>query len=351
MSNNHTAVYLEIADQIKNEIALGTWQSKLPGLRDLSVRFEANPKTVRKALSVLVRDGTLYTAQGVGTFVSKLEPQETQASVRAGLVLSDVSNPNFAQLVHAMQELAHENNVTVQVNTTSRDANTLRRTIESYKESGVGMIFVQGGAIRSASEREIVLSSGIPTVGSHVSRAEIDNVRPDMGAGARIATAHLLDSFGAPVGFISGSDEPVDKTGRFRGYCDVHLERHTTIDFDYVFQNQPSYKGGYEAVWSIIQRGALPRSILLYNEEMAMGAVNAIHRAGLHIPEDVGLACFDDSIDPEKMIVPLTTVAYSNYEMAQQLYDLAKRRLAYPHAAAHSIEIEMRLNIRGSSAI
>ena len=351
MTNNQKAVYRDIADQIKSEISLGTWQSKLPGVRDLSTRFAANPKTVRKALSLLVLDGTLYTSQGLGTFVSQTEEHHTNATVRAGLILSDVSNPNFAQLVHTMQRLAHENEVAVRVNTTARDPSTFRRTIEEYRESGVEIVFVQGGAIRTTTERDILLTSKIPAVGSHASGVRIDNVRPDMRAGARIVTTHLLDTFGAPVGFVSGSDESVEKTGRFSGYCDVHLERRQTIDFGRVFQNRPTYKGGYDALWTIIQRGDPPRSLLLYNEEMAMGAVNALHRAGLRIPDDVGLACFDDSIDPTKMIVPLTTVSYSNQEMAQKLYDLAKRRLTYPHAPPREIEIEMCLTVRQSTVL
>ena len=351
MDTNRKAVYIHIAEQIKSEIELGNWQGKLPGLRDLSIRFSANPKTVRKALSLLVQEGTLYTSRGLGTFVSNEREHASKPPVRAGLILSDVSNPNFAQLVHSMHELAHENGMTVQVNTTSRDPATFRRTIASYQELGMEVIFVQGGAVRSRTEREILNAAAIPVIGSHASVTRIDNVHPDMRSGSRIVTAHLLETFGTPVGFISGSDEPVEKTGRFRGYCDVHIDGHHTIDFDNVFQNHPTYKGGYDAMSVIIKSESIPRSILLYNEEMAMGAVNALNHAGLKIPDDIGLACFDDSIEPEKMIVPLTTISYSNQEMAQKLYNLAKRRLMRPQAPPVEIEIEMRLSVRHSTGL
>ncbi len=351
MESNRKAVYVDIANQIRNEIALGHWRGKLPGLRDLSARFSANPKTVSKALSLLVKDGVLYTSQGLGTFVSDEPAADSPSPIRAGLILSDVSNPNFAQLVHAMHEHAHDNGITVQANTTARDPEALRRIISMYRELGIDIVFIQGGAARSLVERRILESAVIPVVGSHASGIGIDNVHPDMRAGSRIVTAHLLDTLGPPVGFVSGSDESVEKTGRFRGYCDVHIDGHCTIDFDNVFQADPTYKGGYDATQSMIERGTVPRSILFYNEEMAMGAVNALHHGGLSIPEDVALACFDDSISPEKMVVPLTTVSYSNREMAEKLYELARRRLAHPHSPPTEIEIEMRLAVRRSTSL
>ena len=67
--------YRQIVDQIRYGIASKRLLpgEQLPTVRDLAVRLEINPNTVRKAYSELEILGFLDTQQGTGTFVAGKE--------------------------------------------------------------------------------------------------------------------------------------------------------------------------------------------------------------------------------------------------------------------------------------
>ena len=73
--------YRQIVDQIRYGIASGHLLpgEQLPTVRDLAVRLEINPNTIRKAYSELEILGVLDTQQGTGTFVSNKEIEITDS--------------------------------------------------------------------------------------------------------------------------------------------------------------------------------------------------------------------------------------------------------------------------------
>lgn len=70
--------YIQIYDQIRNDIASGTWQvgEKLPSERELAELFNVSRMTLRQAIQVLVDDGIIERKVGSGTFVARQKVQE-----------------------------------------------------------------------------------------------------------------------------------------------------------------------------------------------------------------------------------------------------------------------------------
>jgi GntR family transcriptional regulator len=65
-------IYLQIMDEVRRGIVLGTWRADepLPSVRHLALELRVNPNTVQQAYRELERDGVVYTRRGQGTFVS-----------------------------------------------------------------------------------------------------------------------------------------------------------------------------------------------------------------------------------------------------------------------------------------
>ena len=68
-------IWLQVATVLKREIVTGKLSpgEKLPGGRDLALRFEINPNTAARIYQELEREGICETRRGLGTFVTEDE--------------------------------------------------------------------------------------------------------------------------------------------------------------------------------------------------------------------------------------------------------------------------------------
>jgi GntR family transcriptional regulator len=78
-------IYLQIMDEVRRGIVLGTLRSEdaLPSVRQLAVELRVNPNTVKQAYRELERDGVVYVRRGQGTFVAATDPDADGAARRA----------------------------------------------------------------------------------------------------------------------------------------------------------------------------------------------------------------------------------------------------------------------------
>jgi LacI family transcriptional regulator len=340
--------YLQVAGILRGEIHYGGLKDKVPSIRDLALRFGINFKTANRAVSLLVDEGLVYRVKGKGTYCAPPDAS-TEPGLLLGVVLPDITNPNFARLAQSIQEQAHRRNMSVLVYATSGSRARLREILADYRRRKVSAVIAQGGAIRTAECRRMLRALDVPVIGDHTHETEIDDVWIDVRAGAQMVVSHLLEACGGPVAYVSGSDESVVKTGRFLGYRDALLGAGERVDMRMVAVAAPSYRGGFEASRTLLAGPAQFRSIFLYNLVMAMGANSAITSRGLSIPGQLAVAGCDDSVDVGEMIVPTTTVSFDYAEEARQLLMLAVRRIKNPSAAPMSIRVAPRLVVRQST--
>jgi GntR family transcriptional regulator len=70
--NDGRSLYLQIMDEVRRGIVVGTLQAEdpLPSVRELAAELVVNPRTVSQAYQELEREGVIYVRRGQGTFVS-----------------------------------------------------------------------------------------------------------------------------------------------------------------------------------------------------------------------------------------------------------------------------------------
>jgi len=341
-------VYVQLANILRNQVHFKQLEGKIPSIRELSQLYSINFKTANKAVSLLVEEGLLHRVRGKGTYVVSSDASVSEFSL-IGLILSDIINPNFGYLAQEIQEQAHDRNMSILVNTSYKKIKRLREILDMYRKRHVQAIIVQGGAIRDENCLRLIRECDIPIIGDHTHIQDIDDVWIDVRAGAQMAVTHLIENFDGPVAYVSGSDEPIEATGRFKGYRDALLGKSMKLDYRYIKSATPNYKGGFQAINQFISEKNTPRSVFLYNLVMAMGANSAIKSHGFSIPEDIAIAGCDESVDVSEMIVPTTTVAFSYRQEAKQILMLVERRLNNNNAKPLSIRIAPKLLIRSSS--
>jgi GntR family transcriptional regulator len=85
------AVYLQIIDQVKRDIALGRLakEERLPTVRQLAQQLAINPNTIAKAYRQLEQEGIIVTKAGAGAFVANLDSVLSRA-VRRKLICDEL---------------------------------------------------------------------------------------------------------------------------------------------------------------------------------------------------------------------------------------------------------------------
>jgi len=71
-SNDGRPLYLQIMDEVRRAVVVGTLRAEdpLPSVRELAAELVVNPRTVSQAYQELEREGFIYVRRGQGTFVS-----------------------------------------------------------------------------------------------------------------------------------------------------------------------------------------------------------------------------------------------------------------------------------------
>ncbi|WP_431074509.1 LacI family DNA-binding transcriptional regulator [Microbacterium phyllosphaerae] len=169
---------------------------------------------------------------------------------------------------------------------------------------------------------------------------DVDNV-----AGARTATAHLIETGRTRIATISGPLTMVSSVDRVQGFrgalADAGLSPFAEEAGDY------SESSGADAARRILAAGR-PDAIFVASDLMARGALTALRAAGIRVPEDVALVGFDDSSVALSTDPQLTTMRQPMYAQGEAMAGVLLSRLA-GRDPEHTTILPTELVVRASS--
>lgn len=236
-----------------------------------------------------------------------------------GLIVSDITNPFFPELVKGFEDVAVHHGYEIMVSSTNynslRMAQCVRRLLERK---------VEGVAIMTSEMDQPLIDQlvrrKVPSVFLDVGSVHslISNIQVDYAAGINQAVRHLLDHGHRKIGFISG---PLAlKSARIRRSAFLECLAGTGIleDENLVTEGDHTIDGGLDAMTRLLDSAAQPTAILASNDLTAIGAMRALRRKGLSVPEHISVIGFDDIHFAEFTEPPLTTVALSRRELAEK---------------------------------
>lgn len=223
-----------------------------------------------------------------------------------------------------------------------------RRAREESALDGFGADFVDGvilsplamddAALRTFPSRlPVVLLGEVPRTARH-GHVAIDNV-----AAAREATEHLLASGRRRIAVVGGRPPGPSGTGelRTRGYREAVRARGLSYDPALVRPvRRFHWRDGADLTAELISGPRPPDALLCMNDLLALGAMRALHEAGLRVPEDVAVVGFDDIAAGRYSVPSLTTVAPDKPHLAREavrlLLEAVEARRGAPDAAPGS---------------
>jgi DNA-binding LacI/PurR family transcriptional regulator len=268
-----------------------------------------------------------------------------------GLIISDITNPFFPDLVKSIQEKALELGYEVLVLNTNyepeRDVAYVQRLLE-LQVRGVMILTSEMdlSVIERLSSRKIqVVFLDIGKVGPHIS-----NIRVNYENGVHQAVEHLLELGHRQIAFISG---PVDfKSAQIRrkAFLSGMKKHRASLHTEPVIcEGDFKLESGQQAVKELLALKNRPTAVIAANDLMAIGAMRELRRAGLRVPKDVSVIGCDDIWIANLTDPPLTTIKIPRTEIGAAAVDAVLQPNSTNDGAGREIKIQTELLVREST--
>ncbi len=175
-----------------------------------------------------------------------------------------------------------------------------------------------------------------------------DSIIPDNIGGAARMVTHLIEHGYRRIALIQGPETQTHANDRARGYCDALQTHELPCSSELMIPGAFNERSGYAAMQQLLQQQPRPEAVFAANDQMAIGALAAIHESGLHVPADIALVGFDD-IEPARYLQPSLTTVHQDMEGQGQLaVQMLLARVQGSKAPAETRVIPTELVIRRS---
>ena len=267
------------------------------------------------------------------------------------VIVPDVANPFFTLIVRAAEEVARRSTYRVILCDTRADIAVERDVVEELIAHRVEGIAIAPVGDRSKPHLARLARFGVPFVliDRTVERIDSDAVVGDNAGGGRLLVEHLIGLGHERIGLIVEGEEVSTARERRRGYEAALKAADLSLDPALVEVQAPDPDGGFLGMSRLLAIKKPPSAVFAVNNLVALGAIEAVRGAGLEVPDDVALVCFDD-IELASRLYPFLTAMEQPAEtfgtLGTQL--LLERIDGRGPAHGHVVVLPGRLTIRRS---
>jgi LacI family transcriptional regulator len=330
----------------------------MPTIRDVAKKAEVAPTTVSRVIN---NSGyvSASTRARVEAAIQELGyvPNRVARSLRLkrtntlALVVTDITNPFWTTVVRGVEDAANEAGFTVILCNTDESPAKQDAYLQVLLQKRVdGIVFTPVHS--SADPVDRVQRQGVPIVvlDRCVPGAAVDVVRCDSEKGAYELVRHLLDLGHRRIALLTGPESVSTAVQRVNGYRRALREAGLGPEAEWVRYGRFTQESGAEGTRLLLAVDPRPTALLAANNFIAIGALSVLREAGVDVPRDLSLVCFDDlTCDPAGASF-LTVINQPAYQMGQRATELLIDRLSsMPANGFQEIVLPTKLLVRRSS--
>lgn len=295
--------------------------NKRPTLRDVAQAAGVSKATAARVVSGshdMVRE---QTRDRVMQAVERLgyERHAVAGSLRSArtmmiaLSIPDITNPFWPEVARGVQDTVEAVGYTVVLMNndwnSTREQNHLRRMRQKQFD---GLIVNPTATLNSD-----LLKMDFPVVvlASGDAYPDFDTVSSDSAQASRLAVEYLISLSHTRIGLIAGPLRRRKSHTHRDTYVKVFKEHDLAVDPALILQTTFSQEGGFNAMQQFLAMPQRPTAIFAVNDIIALGALRAVHSAGLRVPNDMSIIGMDDIFAATTTFPPLTTIAKPKYEI------------------------------------
>ncbi|GAA3501413.1 LacI family DNA-binding transcriptional regulator [Streptomyces prasinosporus] len=269
------------------------------------------------------------------------------------LVFNDLDSPWAVEIVRGVEEAAHGAGVGTVVSAIhgrSGDAREWLRNLRARASDGVVLVT---SALEPVLHEELRIL-GVPIVVVDPAGSTALDV-PTIGAanwsGGLAATEHLLALGHRRIGLIAGPPRLLCSRARLDGYRAALEGSGTAVDASLVVPGDFRPESGFAGCNTLLDLPEPPTAVFAASDQMALGAIEALRRRGLRVPEDMSVVGFDDLPEVRWSAPPLTTVRQPLADMGELAVRTVLRLARDEPPDSPRVELGTELVVRASTAV
>jgi len=245
-----------------------------------------------------------------------------RSTLTLGLIVTDIENPYFPQLVRAVEDAAVGEGYAILLCNAGEDPEREASYLDLLVERRVDGLVVaastigwrQGAWLASARLPAVLVNTATPGI-------DLPSIVSDNRGGGWAAARHLLELGHRRFGYLMPPPRNLDAPERLAGVQAALVAADLRCDGEdsalAIGHGAPTVSGGATAMLELLERTPRPTGVIAYNDLMAIGAMRAIRDRGLHVPADISAIGFDDVAFAAYVEPALTTLRQETAEMGR----------------------------------
>jgi DNA-binding LacI/PurR family transcriptional regulator len=324
-------------------------------MREVAKRAGVSPATVSRVLNK-TRYISVETERRVLEVVGQMKYFKnvharrlaTGRSDLFGLVISEIANPYFPEIIRGFQAAAWDRGFDVLLCNTQYDQARTKSILRKLIESDVRGVAVMTSSIERGMATELI-NAGIGVVFCNVNPAEklVSTISIDYQRGIEQAIEHIVGLGHRRAAVIAGPDDNrtaiTIKDALVAGLKKRDLNPLPVISSNYRID------AGASAVRAILSTPDKPTAIFCGSDLIALGAMSALEEAGAGIPEDISVIGIDDISFAFLARPPLTTIRVPRERVGTTAFEALDRMLKLKRRKGADYYLETELVVRRST--
>lgn len=334
--------------------------SNISTIYDIAKKVGLSPSTVSRALS-----GNGYCDEGKKEIILKAAQELNYAPVYAAKILKtkktekiifaipDICNPFYFDMINGANSVFEQYSYYMVLFYTKHNLKKELKVIQSLKEKYAdGMIMVsfnfckENIAAINSADAPVVLTNKYD---SFDGKDRFDYVYVDTYLGIKMATEHLLDQGHKRIAYVGGDSKEQTGNERYMGYRDAILNAGIKLDDNYIFESDYTENGGYQCGKEILNLKYRPTAVVVANDLMAIGVMDACDEAQVKIPDQMAITGMDNTDTANRVRPKLTSIVMRQEEIGRIAAQLLMDKINGDVKENKKIKLSPKLVVRGSS--
>lgn len=263
-----------------------------------------------------------------------------------GLIVSEITNPFFPEIVQVFEDLAVQNDYEILLTSTVHDPKRMEHAVRRMIERRVDGVAVVTFGMEDALLKKPHFRK-VPLVFIDVGPASprITNIRIDYHHGIQQAVQHLAALRHVHIAFITGPLHLKTALARRIAFEQSVREIGLEVSSELIIEGDHTSEGGAHALKQLTSLSQRPTAIICSNDMTAIGVMKQAYELVLKVPQDLSVVGFDDIHLAQFMIPPLTTVQMSQSQLAKLAFDALMSELRRENPAPCGTEFVLTTNL------
>jgi DNA-binding LacI/PurR family transcriptional regulator len=298
------------------------------GIREIASRAKVSIATVSRTLNN-VSTVSRKSAKRIWNVANKLNyyPNNQARALASGhsrmvgLIVADLTDPFFSEIVHIFQETALQHNYEVLITSTQRQESRMSVAVQRMLECKIEGVVVMTSQIAEVHLQELTQHQ-VPLVllGGPRNTSHSSNIQIDFLSGIRQAAQHLVALRHERIAFITGPLVFQSSVARRDAFLRSMRELAMAVDRDLIVEGDHTPEGGERALEQLLKLVKMPTAILCSNDMTALGVMRKCFGEGIDVPQDLSVIGFDNIRISEYMSPALTTIDLSQERLAKTAF-------------------------------